>query len=91
MSSSQSNAQELWKQCINATMFLRGHCHSKPSLFFTETGSVVLDARSMDPEDREVIHAVVVVCDLLAEDCGFDMVCSREFHDMYVWQKGGAA
>lgn len=91
MSSSQSNAQELWKKCINQSMFLRNHCHSKPSLFFTESNSVVLDARSMDPEDREVIHAVVVVCDLLAEDCGFDMVCPREFHDMYVWKKGGAA
>lgn len=91
MSSSQSNIRAFWERCISETMFLRGHCHVRPSLYYTESGSLVLDTRQSAPEDREAVHAVVVICDLVADDCGFDMVCSREHRDLYVWRKGGAA
>ena len=91
MSSSQSNAQEMWKQCINATMFLRGHCHNRPCLYFTESGYVVLHFIVMDPADTEVRNAITVTCDLIAEECGFRKDTSASSSGLYAWRKGGAA
>lgn len=91
MSSSQSNAQKLWEQCIFGTMFLRGHCINRPSLYFTESGSLVLDARPVNPVDTTVVNAVAVICDLIAEECGYRQDTSVSVTGLSVWVEGGAA
>lgn len=91
MSSSQSNAQKLWEQCIFGTMFLRGHCINRPSLYFTESGSLVLDARPVNPVDTTVVDAVAVICDLIAEECGYRQDTSVSVTGLSVWVEGGAA
>jgi len=89
MSSSQSNAQKLWEQCIFGTMFLRGHCINRPSLYFTESGSLVLDARPVNPVDTTVVNAVAVICDLIAEECGYRQDTSVSVTGLSVWREGG--
>lgn len=91
MSSSQSNAQKLWEQCIFGTMFLRGHCINRPSLYFTESGSMVLDARPVNPVDISVVESAAVVCDLIAENYGFSQDKSVGEDYLFIWKKGGAA
>lgn len=89
MNSSQSNAQKLWEQCIFGTMFLRGHCHNRPSLYFTESGCLVLDARPVNPVDTTVVNAVAVICDLIAEECGYRQDTSVSVTGLSVWKEGG--
>lgn len=89
MSSSPSNTQELWEQCIKAVMLLRRHCHKRPSVYFTESGSLVLDARPVNPVDRDIVNAIFVTCDLIANDYGFYQDVSNSVADLYVWKKGG--
>ena len=89
MSSSLSNVQKLWGQCIFETMFLRCHCHNRPSLYYTESGSLVLDARPVNPVDTTVVNAVAVICDLIAEECGYRQDTSVSVTGLSVWREGG--
>lgn len=89
MSSSQSNIRALWERCISETMFLRGHCHNRPSLYYTESGSLVLDAIPLNPVDTTIVNAVAVICDLIAEECGYRQNTSVAAVGYSVWQKGG--
>lgn len=91
MNSSLNDIRKLWEQCISETMFLRGHCHNRPLLYFTESGSLVLDARPINPVDISVVESAAVVCDIIAEECGFSQDTSVAVNYLFVWKKGGAA
>lgn len=91
MSSSQSSIHKLWTRCIFDTASWRSRCPNRPSLYYTEAGTLVLDTRSMLPRDPELINAIVFTCSRIAGDYGFSQDMSVEFDDMYVWKKGGAA
>lgn len=91
MSSSQSSIKEFWERCIAETMFLRGHCRQQPYLYYTESGSLVLDARPVSPADRDVIDAIFVTCDIVAGLFGFYEDVSSPDDGLHVWKKGGDA
>lgn len=89
MSSSQSNIRAFWERCIGETMFLRNHCIIRPLLYYTESGTLVLDALTVNPADTTVINAIAVICDLIAGECGYRQNCATGSGAIYVWQKGG--
>lgn len=91
MSSSQNDARKVWERCIFGTMFFRSRCRKRPSLYYTDAGSMVLDARRMLPSDPELLNAISFICDLIAADYGFTQDLSVEVDDLFVWKKGGAA
>ena len=91
MNSSQSNVRALWERCIFGTMFLRGRCHQRPSLYFTESGSLILDARPVCSRDTSLVNAVIITCGLFAEDSGFWRDESVYVEGLAVWKEGGAA
>lgn len=89
MNSSLNDIRKFWEHCIYETMFLRGHCINRPSLYFTESGSLVLDARPVNPVDTTVVNAVAVICDLIAEECGYRQDTSVSVTGLSVWKEGG--
>lgn len=91
MNSSQSDIRKLWERCISKTMFLRSHCLNRPSLYFTENGSLVLDARPINPVDIFLVKSAAVVCDIIAKEYGFSQDTSVAVDYLFVWKKGGAA
>ena len=91
MNSSQSDIREFWESCISETMFLRGHCLNRPSLYYTENGSLVLDARPINPVDISVVESAAVVCDIIAKECGFSQDTSVAVDYLFIWKKGGTA
>lgn len=91
MSSSPSNARKFWEHCIFGTMFARNHCNPRPYLYFTESGSVVLDARPVYPAYETVTNAIATMCDLIAKECGFSQDMSVSVAGLYVWKEGGAS
>lgn len=84
----QSDVLKFWEDCICATMFLRGRCHQRPSIYFTESGSLVLDARPLNPGDAGIFFAIYVTCDQIAREYGFDLVETIEIDGLRVWKKG---
>lgn len=91
MSSSLSDVRKVWEHCIFGTMFFRGRCRVRPSLYYTDAGSMVLDARMMQPPYPELINAISFTCDLIAADYGFTQDLSVAVDNLFVWKKGGAA
>lgn len=91
MSSSQSDVRKVWEHCIFGTMFQRSRCSRRPSLYYTDAGTMILDARSMLPRYPELINSIVFTCDLIANDYGFTQDLSVPDDDLFVWKKGGAA
>lgn len=91
MNSSQSSIHKLWTRCIFDTASWRSRCPNRPSLYYTETGTLVLDARSMLPRDPELLNAIVFTCDIAAADYGFTQDLSVDDDNLFVWQKGGDA
>lgn len=78
---------KFWERCITESMFLRGRCLQRPSLYYTEEGSVILDARPFNTDDTGVLFSVYVICDQVAEMYGYTLnesLCELAF---YVWQK----
>lgn len=91
MSSVQSTIYEFWERCISETMFLRGRCHNRPYLYISESGSLVLDARPVNTEDKNIIFAIYITCDQVAKDYGFFFDEFIKDDGWYIWQKGGEA
>ena len=91
MSSSLSNVHKFWTRCIFGTASLRNRCVNRPSLFYTEEGRLVLDARSMEPGSTELVNAIVFACDLIGADYGFTRGLLVGEDNLFVWKKGGAA
>lgn len=91
MNSSLSNIHKFWTRCIFGTASLRSRCVNRPSLYYTEEGTLVLDARSMEPGYPELVNAIVFTCDLIGTDYGFTQDLSVADDNLFVWQKGGAA
>lgn len=89
MNSSQSNARKFWEHCIFGTMFFRSRCRMKPSLYYTDAGSMVLDARNMSPSNPELLNAISFTCDQIAADYGFSEDLSVEVDGLFVWKEGG--
>lgn len=87
MNDSQSDIRKLWERCVAETMFLRGCCLQRPSLYYTESGSVILDARPLNHVDEDILFAVFVTCDQLAEMYGFILNESLGDNALYIWQK----
>lgn len=91
MISSQSDVRKVWEHCILSTTFFRSRCRKKPYLFYTDAGSMVLDAREMSPSNPELLNAISFTCDLIADEYGFSQDLSVEVDNLYVWKKGGEA
>lgn len=91
MSSSQNDVRRVWESCIFATMFFRRKCSQRPSLFYTDAGSMVLDAREMSPSNPELLNAISFTCESIAADYGFSQDLSVEVDNLFVWKKGGEA
>ena len=91
MSSSQSDVRRVWESCIFGTMFQRSRCSKRPSLYYTDDDTMVLDARSMLPRYPELINAIVFTCDIIASHYNFSQDLSVAVDNLFVWKKGGAA
>lgn len=91
MNNSLNNARKVWEHCIFETMLLRRHCINRPSLYFTESGCLILDARPIYPVDISVVESVAVVCDIIAEEYGFSQDTATGAAYLFVWKKGGTA
>lgn len=91
MSSSQNDARKVWEHCLFGTMFFRSKCRKRPSLYYTDDGSMVLDAREMSPSNPELLNAISFTCDSIAADYGFSEDMSVEVDNLFVWKKGGTA
>lgn len=87
MNGSQSDIRKFWERCIAESMFLRGCCLQRPSLYYTEKDSVILDARPLNPEDTSILFAVYVTCNKVAEMYGYILNESLCDNALYVWQK----
>lgn len=88
MSSSQSDVRKVWEHCIFGTMFFRSRCHKRPLLYYTDDGSMVLDAREMSPSYPELLNAISFTCDLIAGEYGFYQDLSVEVDNLFVWKEG---
>lgn len=91
MSSSLNDVRRVWESCVFFTMFHRRRCSKRPSLYYTETGTLVLDTRSMLPRDPELLSAIVLTCDIAADNYGFTRDLSVDDDNLFVWRKGGDA
>lgn len=91
MNNSPNNIYKIWEHCIYDTIFLRIRCHNRPSLYYTESGSLILDARPINPVDISVVKSIAIVCDIIAEEYGFSQDTSVAEDYLFVWKKGGAA
>lgn len=91
MSSSLSDVRKVWEHCILSTTFFRSRCRKKPYLYYTDAGSMVLDARKMLPTNPELLNAISFTCDIIAADYGFSEDLSVEVDGLFVWKKGGDA
>lgn len=91
MNNSLNNARKVWEHCIFGTMFFRSRCRKRPSLYYTDDGSVVLDAHGMLPSNPELLNAITFTCEAIASDYGFYQDLSVAVDDLFVWKKGGTA
>ncbi|MGD7651322.1 hypothetical protein [Ralstonia pseudosolanacearum] len=91
MNSSQSKIREFWERCIMQTMFVRARFREKHPLYYTETGTLVFDARGISPDEKMFVVYTFAICDLIAQEFGFDHVNPVTVDGIITWQKGGEA
>ena len=91
MSNSLNDVRTLWECCLLGTMYYRNKCASRPPLYFTDAGSLILDCSRCSNSDTDLVNLIFGFCDFNATRSGFILVCSHNVTGLDIWQKGGTA
>lgn len=91
MNSSLNEVRALWERCIFDTMRQRQLSGFRSTLYYTEDGSIVFDAKQSLLADLVFVDNAAAIIDAIVKVSGFVIVNLYDPANVWVWKKGGEA